>query len=316
MNGSNSTLRSVRRDACARTARLIAALALSTALSPLAAAPVSGQRSYPSAEAAVQALFDAVVSGDRRELRPLFGADTPRIAPIADDASMRSVRDLFVDAWSRGSAIETVSADRARLLLGADRWPYPVPVSRGADGRWSWDTRAGLQEVDVRRIGRNEITAMQALRAYADAQNEYARVDRNGDGVAEYAQRIDSTPGRRDGLHWATAAGEPESPLGPAAAEAARRGQAGTPYRGYVFRVLTGQGPAARGGAFDYRVGGRMTRGFAGIATPAQYGRSGVHTFVINHDGRVYSRDLGPDTRSRAARIQRFDPSEGWKREQ
>ena len=296
--------------------RVALAVALSATVSHQAwAAPVAGQRSFTSAQAAVDALFDAVVSGDRRELRPLFGADTPRIAPIPDDATMAAVRDAFVRSWSGGHAIEPQGEGRARLTLGESAWPYPLPVVRGADGRWSWDTRAGLREIDARRIGRNEIAAMAALHQYVDAQNTYARVDRNGDGVAEYARRLGSTPGKRDGLYWATAPGEPPPPLGLQALEAAEGVTRGTPFRGYRFRALTAQGPAARGGAMDYLSGGRLLRGFAAIATPASYGRSGLRTFVINHDGRVFSRDFGPHTGSLAAQLTRFDPGPGWKRE-
>jgi len=294
--------------------RVALAVALSAAVSQ-AWAPVAGQRSFASPQAAVDALFDAVVSGDRRELRPLFGADTPRIAPIPDDATMAAVRDAFVRSWSGGHAIEPQGEGRARLTLGASAWPYPLPVVRGADGRWSWDTRAGLREMDARRIGRNEIAAMAALHLYVDAQNTYARVDRNGDGVAEYARRLGSTPGKRDGLYWATAPGEPPSPLGLQALETAEGVTRGAPFRGYRFRALTAQGPAARGGAMDYLSGGRLLRGFAAIATPASYGRSGLRTFVINHDGRVFSRDFGPHTGTLAAQVTRFDPGAGWKRE-
>ncbi len=296
-----------------RTARRVAfAIALAAAAPSLSAA-AGAQRGYPSPQAAVDALFDAIVSGDGRELVPLFGADAPRLAQIADEEAMARVRDRFVGAWSRGHAVEPVGDGRARLAVGDAGWTYPVPIARGADGRWRWDTRAGVREVGLRRVGRNELAAMNALRAYVYAQHEYARADRDGDGVAEYARRLDSRPGRRDGLHWDDTGGGPRSPLGPGVAAAAERVQGGQPYHGYIFRILEAQGQAARGGARDYRVGGRLTGGFAGIATPAQYGRTGVHTFVVNHDGRVYSADLGPSTRTKAARIDRFDPGPGWK---
>jgi hypothetical protein len=295
--------------------RVTLAVALGAAVSQAWAAPVAGQRSYASPQAAVEALFDAVVSGDRRELRPLFGADTPRIAPIPDNASMAAVRDAFVQSWAGGHAIETQGVDRARLTLGEAAWPYPLPVVRGADGRWSWDTRAGLREMDARRIGRNEIAAIAVLHMYVDAQNTYAQVDRDGDGVAEYARRLGSTPGKRDGLYWATAPGEPPPPFGLQAVEAAEDVARGAPFRGYRFRALSAQGPAARGGAMDYLSGGRLLRGFAAIAMPATYGRSGLRTFIINHDGKVFSRDFGPHTNTLAAQITRFDPGPSWKRE-
>jgi hypothetical protein len=295
--------------------RVSLAVALSAAVSQAWAAPVAGQRSYASPQAAVEALFDAVVSGDRRELRPLFGADMPRIAPIPDDASMAAVRDDFVKSWAGGHVIETQGVDRMRLTLGEAAWPYPLPIVRGADGQWSWDTRAGLREIDGRRIGRNEIAATAVLHVYVDAQNTYAQVDRDGDGVAEYARRLGSTPGKRDGLYWVTGPGEPQPPLGLQTLEAAEGVSRGTPYRGYRFRALTAQGPAARGGAMNYLSGGRLLRGFAAIATPATYGRSGLRTFIINHDGKVFSRDLGPYTSTLAAQITRFEPGTNWKRE-
>ncbi len=296
-----------------RIARRVAfALALAAAAPALSAA--GAQRGYASPQAAVDALFDAIVSGDGRELAPVFGADARRLAPIADEAAMARVRDRFVRAWSRGHAIEAEGDGRARLAVGDKGWTSPVPLVRGADGRWRWDTAAGLREIRVRRVGRNELATMNALRAYAFAQHEYARVDRDGDGVAEYAGRLVSTPGRRDGLYWDEADG-PRSPLGPALAAAAERVSGGEPYHGYRFRILESQGPAARGGARDYRVAGRLTQGFGAIATPAEYGRTGVHTFIVNHDAQVFSADLGPDTRRAAARIDRFDPGAGWKRE-
>jgi hypothetical protein len=288
-----------------------AVLLAGAAMQPIAAAPVGGQRTFESPQAAADALLDAVVSGDRRELRPLFGVDTARIAPIPDDAAMAAVRDAFVVAWSRGHAVETTAPGTARLLLGVNRSPYAVPLVKTSDGRWAWDTRAGAAEIDARRIDRNEHAAIRALLAYVDAQHAYAREDRDGDRIAEYALRLESRPGRRDGLHWATGPGEPRSPLGPGKA-AAEEGPAAHPYHGYVYRILVAQGPAGRGGAQDYRIDGRLLRGFAMIATPAQYGRSGVHTFVVNHDGRVFSRDLGPHTRALARRIDRYDPGEGW----
>lgn len=290
----------------------VAALIAVAVPPPLLAAPVSGQRTYASPQAAADALLDAVVSGDRRELRPLFGVDAARIAPIPDDAAMAAVRDAFVIAWSRGSTVEVTSPERARLLLGAGRSPYAVPLVRTAGGHWAWDTRAGIAEIEARRMQRNEEAAIRALLAYVDAQHAYAGEDRDGDRVADYAQRLESRAGRRDGLHWAAAPGEPAPPLG-AAKAAAEEGPGARPYHGYVYRVLTAQGPSARGGAFDYRVEGRLLRGFGLIATPAQYGRSGQHTFMINHDGRVYERDLGPHTRALARRIERFDPDTGWR---
>ena len=293
----------------------VLAIAIGATLYAADAAHAATRRTFDTPDAAVAALFDAVVSGDRRELRPLFGDDTARVAPIPDDETMAAVRDAFVLAWRSGHSVEPRDANHAVLVIGSERFPYPVQMTRGADGRWSWDTAAGLREIASRRIGRNELATMQVLRAYVAAQHEYARADRDGDGVAEYARRLESRPGRRDGLYWEAAQGEPQPPLGRRVAAASDGATRGTPYHGYLFRPLSGQGAAARGGAFDYLVGARLLRGFGAIAIPAEYGRSGVSTFIVNHDGRVWSRDLGPGTASEAARIKRFDPVQGWKPE-
>ena len=293
----------------------LAAVLLAVVAAPLAAAPVAGQRTFPSADAAVEALFDAVISGDPREMRPLFGADTPRIAPSGDEEAIARRRDGFARHWAAGHALVPQDDGHLALVLGGERWTYPVPLTRVGADRWVFDTRAGIQEIQRRRVARNELATIAALHAFVDAQNRYALADRDGDGVAEYAWRVDSRPGRRDGLHWVAAPGESEPPLGDEAAEAAAQVQRGRPHHGYRFRLLTSQGPSARGGARDYRVDGRLLGGFAAIAVPHVYGRTGLHTFLINHDNVVWSRDLGPNTSAVAARIGRFDPGAGWRRE-
>lgn len=292
-----------------------AAAVMVFAASALAAAPVPGQKSFPSAQAASEALFDAVISADPREMRSLFGIDTDRLVPVRDEEALYRRRDAFARHWSTGNTLQPQGADHATLVLGSEGWPYPVPMVRLAEGRWVFDTRAGLQEVERRRIGRNELATINALHAFVEAQHDYAGSDRDRDGVAEYAKRIASRPGRRDGLYWDTAQGEAEPPLGTSAAGIAGQVQRGEPHRGYRYRLLTAQGAAARGGVQDYLVAGRLLRGFAAIASPARYGRDGVHTFIVNHDARVWSRDLGPGTAAAAAKISRFDPTPGWKPE-
>jgi hypothetical protein len=201
--------------------------------------------------------------------------------------------------------------------VGQDDWPFPIPLVHDRSG-WRFDTRQGRQEILARRIGRNETNAVQTCLAYVDAQREYYAEDRNRDGILEYAQKFDSTPGKRDGLYWETSSGDPPSPLGPlvvsAYAAGYRRAKGGgpTPYHGYLYRILTAQGPNAADGAYDYVVRGHMIAGFGLVAFPAAYGASGVMTLIVNQDGVVYQKDLGPTTRTVATAMRTFDPDPTW----
>ena len=206
------------------------------------------------------------------------------------------------------------------MLLGQRAWPLPFPLMRDTQGQWHFDTEAGLREFLNRQIGANELDAMEAVRAYVDAQREYVLRDRNRNGLLEYAQSLVSTEGQRDGLYWPVEPGQPPSPLGSALGVAEARllrpsNESPQPYHGYFFRVLTAQGPAAPGGALDYRVGTRLIGGFALVAYPARWGVSGVMTFIVNHQGVVYSRNLGKDTARIASSMLRYDPVPGWKLE-
>jgi hypothetical protein len=201
------------------------------------------------------------------------------------------------------------------LIIGNDDWPFPIPlVNKG--GKWQFDTKAGLDEILRRRIGRNELAAIQVSLAYVQAQNEYASLDPTGLGPHVYAQRIVSRPGKRDGLYWATAEGEQASPLGELAAEASaegyKTGNTPIPYYGYYYRILTRQGAHAPGGAYDYLAKGKMIGGFALVAYPAQYGNSGIMTFIVNQDGTVFQKDLGPQSDKLARKIEAFDPDSTW----
>jgi hypothetical protein len=206
------------------------------------------------------------------------------------------------------------------LVIGKDDWPFPIPLKK-VDDRWRFDTAAGKEEILNRRIGQNELSTIQTMLAYVDAQGDYAQLKRQQSGTAEYAQRILSSPGKKDGLYWPTAAGEPTSPFGPLVAAArtagyrrAAKAQGPTPYHGYFFKVLTGQGPNAPGGAADYIVKGRMIGGFGLVAWPARFDDSGIMTFIVNHDGVVYQKDLGPQTAKIAPTISRFDPDQSWQK--
>jgi hypothetical protein len=190
------------------------------------------------------------------------------------------------------------------LSVGTEGWTLPIPIVKTAKG-WTFDVKAGAEEMRIRRIGRNELAAMQALLAYYDAQKEYAQADRNGDGLVEYAQKVRSTPGKRDGLIWAN---DPASPLGPLYGDESKDGV----YHGYRFHILKAQGPGASGGARDYMVKGHLTQGFGAVAWPAKFGDTGVMTFIVNHDGKVYQKDLGAGTDAAARAMKTFNPDKSW----
>jgi hypothetical protein len=274
------------------------ALAATAAFAPAAHA----QKAFATPEAAAEAFIDAAATNDDVAMRAILGSDYRRFVPKesvkADD------RTAFLYATSQGRKIVLDRPDLAHLAVGKDSWTLPLPLVKGADG-WRFDIRAGVEEMRIRRIGRNELSTMQALLAYFDAQKEYAQADRNGDGVLEYAQRVSSTPGKRDGLIWA---GDPTSPLGPMYANETNDGV----YHGYRFRILTAQGAAAPGGARSYVVKGRMTQGFAAIAWPAKFDDTGVMTFIVSHDGVIYQKNLGPNTDALARGIKTFNPDAGW----
>jgi hypothetical protein len=206
------------------------------------------------------------------------------------------------------------------LEVGHDFWPFPIPiVKRG--GQWFFDLEAGKQELLNRRIGRNELSTLESVRAYVEAQREYARRDRTGDEVLEYAQRLMSTPGTKDGLYWPANLDGAISPLGPLVGQAQNEGYRvkskgdgteRTPFHGYYFKVLTRQGKHAPGGKYNYIINGHMIGGFALVAWPAEYGDSGIMTFIVNQQGRVYQKDLGPKTESIASRMDRYDPDSTW----
>jgi hypothetical protein len=288
------------------------------AATPSATAPASQKaqpRRFASPEEGIEALVAAVRSGDNAALVRIFGADGRALVVSGDPVLDRQSRERFLTAYD---AANTLVADGETQVLhvGEDDWPFPIPmVKRG--NRWQFDVRRGRDEVIARRIGRNELYTIETCLAYVDAQREYYAEDRNGDGILEYAQRFASVPGAHDGLYWRTQPGEPPSPLGElvvrARAEGYRReANKPAPFHGYLYRILTAQGPAAPGGAYDYVLRGHMMAGFALVAFPAEYGTSGVMTFIVNHDGIVYQKDLGPRTRSIALAMKTFDPDRTW----
>jgi hypothetical protein len=294
-------------------------LAIAGAVAVLAAAPQAGPRpaDFASAEEAAQALVDAAARNDTAAMLKLFGPGSKDIVESGDTAEDKRMREEFASRARANLRVEPEpgNADRATLLVGDNNWPFPIPLVRKS-GRWQFDGRQGRMEVLARRVGRNELVAIDVCRGYVEAQMEYAVHDRDANGVLEYAQKIISTPGKKDGLYWE---GEPNNLVPKSFADAAAamllaQGKKPVPYHGYYFHILKAQGPEAPGGAMDYVVGGNMIGGFALVAWPAEYGVSGIKTLLVSHHGAVYEKDLGPTTASLARAMTRFNPDKTWKR--
>ena len=282
------------------------ALSVLAATLAIVAAPVAlAQKAYPTPEAAAEALVDAMARHDGEALKTVVGPDYRKYIPAAS-VDPEDVTN-FLEAWSRGHKIVPAGNDRAYLGAGVHGWTMPIPIVKTAAG-WHFDTRAAPEEMRIRRIGRNELAAIQVALAYTDAQKEYHQRDWNGDGVLQYAMRGLSSRGKRDGLYWASLPDEPESPLGAQFADA----KAGEPYHGYLYKILTAQGKDAPGGARSYIKNGRMTEGYALIAWPARYADTGVMTFMVNQDGVVHQRDLGPGTGAAVRAINAYNPDATW----
>jgi hypothetical protein len=274
-------------------------------LASVPALAASSRQAFETPEAAMTAFGDAVAINDEGALKVMLGADYQEfIPPVGAD-----IRYTFLELWAQRRAIQRVGDQRALVAVGKEGWTLPIPIVR-SDAGWRFDTKAGAEEMRIRRIGRNELAVMQTLLAIRDAELEYVAVDHDGDGVLQYAAKLSSSAGKRDGLYWPTRSDEPQSPIGPALAAAGLGGSAG--YHGYRFKLLTEQGRHAPGGALSYIAKGRLFGGFAVIAWPVSYMDSGVKTFMISHDAQIYERDLGPDTAARAAATKAFDPGPGW----
>ena len=273
---------------------------------------------FPSAPEGVDRFVAAGRAKDMAALDKILGQDGRDILHSGDDQADRNALKRFISAYDARHKLVQDSPTRSTLVVGKDDWPMPIPLVKGADG-WSFDTAAGRAELLARRIGRNELSTIQACKAFVDAQREYASTDR-GDGLLDYAQRFISTPGKQDGLYWPAKPGKPMSPLGPLFVKAQAAGytpggkSTPQPFNGYYFRILTGQGPAAKGGAYNYLAHGKLMGGFALVSSPATYGVSGVMTFIVNQDGDVFQKDLGPNTATAAAQIKTFNPGPGWKK--
>jgi hypothetical protein len=295
---------------------LAAAVLLAAAWTPGAWAAAT--RTFETPEQAVESLIAAVRTGDTKGILAILGPQAKTLVSSGDPVADRAAGERFVRAYDTSHSLKA-GGGKIVLITGEDDFPFAIPVV--PDGpRWRFDTAAGKEEIENRRIGRNELDAIQVCLAYVDAQREYYAQPRMGDGVQQYARRTASTPGKRDGLYWDAKLGEPHSPLGRLVASARAEGYGHrakgrpAPYHGYYYRVLEGQGPQAPGGAYAYVANGRMIGGFALIALPAQYGVSGVTTFMVNHDGMVYQKDLGPRTATLARQINTFDPDSTWQK--
>ncbi len=281
--------------------------ALMTALALTAAAPAVAQQAFPTPDAAAQALVDALGTdrADQARLAALLGANWRDFIPT--EGVDRADVEAFLTRYRERHAIETPTEGQALLSVGNEAWTLPVPMTRSAQG-WRFDAKAGAEEIRVRRIGRNELDAAQSVLTFHDAQMEYAEADRDDDGVLEYAQKLLSSDGRHDGLYWSDDDSGEISPLGPLFGDATPGGD----WHGYRSRILEGQGASAPGGAYRYRIGDNMSRGFALVAWPAKYADTGVMSFMISHDGQVFEKDLGPNSEKLARAMKQFDPDDSW----
>jgi Protein of unknown function (DUF2950) len=282
-----------------------------------AASVAAAQQAFKTPDEAASALVRAAKAGDMKALVTVLGPDGEDIVSSGDEVADQATREKFVAAYDAKHKIDMEGDSKATIVIGQEDFPLPIPILR-KDGMWRFDTAAGRDEILFRRIGKNELDAIQASLAYFDAQNEYAEKDRTGAGMNTYAQRIISQPGKKDGLYWPVSQGEDESPLGELVAQATaqgyRVGGGRTPYHGYYFKILTKQGPAAPGGELDYVVNGKMIGGFGLVAYPADYRNSGVMTFIVSHAGDVYQKDLGPNTARLAERMTSFNPDSTWQK--
>jgi hypothetical protein len=294
--------------------RLTLILGVAALLSAQPAAKQATERSFATAQEAAQALVDAADKNDTAALLKLFGPQGSDIVRSGDPAEDKNARAEFARRAHEKMQVqmEPSNPNRAVIIAGNDNWPLPIPLVRTKAGQWHFDIAGGRVEILARRVGRNELTAIDVCRGYVEAQMEYASRDRQTTGVLAYAQKIVSSPGKKNGLY---SDGESDNLVPKAFGEAAAAiagGKTPEPYHGYYFRILTSQGPEATGGAQPYIVKGDMIGGFALIAYPAKYGDSGIKTFIVNHRGVVYEKDLGPSTETLAPQITRFNPDKTW----
>jgi hypothetical protein len=310
------------------TVALAGALAFSASASaqaPAKAKPAAAKSSkkaaalkaYATPEALFQAVADAAKANDTKSLLAMLGPNSSALIESGDKVADSNGRARFAALFAEKHSVSMNGDAKATLVVGNEDWPMPIPAVKGPKG-WTLDAKAGAREILARRIGRNELEVIQVVRAIGDAQRDYASEDRNQNGLPDYARKIISNPGKKDGLYWPTKEGEAPSPLGELVAQASSEGYPAnkgelTPYHGYYYRILTEQGKDAKGGAMNYVVQGLMIGGFAVVAYPAQYGNSGVMTFMTGADGVVYEKDLGPKSAALAQAMKSYNPDKSWK---
>ena len=275
----------------------------------------SAQKTFSSADEAVKAAIAAARSNNDKELLAIFGPQSKEILFSGDPVADKQRRAEFVADYDQANRLSTEGENRI-LIVGKQDWPFPIPIVQKGQS-WMFDTEKGKQEVLNRRIGGNELFTIQTMLAVVDAEREYAMKDRDRNGLLEYAEKFLSDPGKKNGLYWEAKAGEPESPLGPIMMQARSQGYGGKstapgPYHGYQYRILTAQGKDAPGGAYSYLVKGKMIGGFAVVAYPVEYGNSGIMTFIVNHDGKVFQKNLGPNTAAVAKAMKEYNPDKSW----
>jgi hypothetical protein len=315
MNFKNSTA-SARFNYVGAISALACCLLLAATAIGAASSGQQGQQVFPSVAAAAKALVAAARIDDMAALSSILGGDAKEILSSGDPVADNNARDNFVAKYEQMQRLAYDDRGRVILYLGADNWPFPIPLVKNGDG-WVFDTEAGKKELLFRRIGRNELYTIDVLADLAEAQQEYASEIRDNGSVKQFAQKIQSGPGKHDGLYWPVSSGEEESPIGPLIADATAEGyktgaSAPIPFHGYYYRILSRQGKNAPGGAKDYLVEGKMTHGFAILAYPATYRASGVMTFMINQDGVIVQKDLGADTAKVASQITEYNPDATW----
>jgi DUF2950 family protein len=329
---SISRTREREKSGMLRTLRLTAALAVAasvacaTAWAQAPAAPAAApgksnrpqieQRTFASADEASAALAEAMRTDDARKVFAVLGPGSGKLIYTGDKVADQRLRERFVAAWEKAHKFDGSNPARLTLLLGENDYPFPFPLVQEGS-KWKFDAKAGAEEIVDRRVGRNELAAIQVCLAYVDAQREYALKDRDGDGLLNYAEKLVSSAGTHDGLYWPVKEGEPSSPFGPLMAQASGKGYGGPndeakAYHGYRYRILTAQGPDAPGGAYSYMAKGKMIGGFALIAWPARWGASGVMSFICNQDGVVYQKNLGRDSATVANGMTRYNPDTSW----
>jgi hypothetical protein len=279
-------------------------------------AKADAQTSFGTPDEAVAAFVAAGEKADTTALQAMLGPDTAGLLSSGDPVQDQNERNGFLKRYAAYHELVAGDADNLVLLVGEDRWPLPIPLVRKS-GRWYWDGAAGARELVVRRIGANELRTIDVMHGFVAAENDYAAAAHDGAPRGVYTQKLVSSSGKHDGLYWESPPGQPPSPAGPGLAGANAEGYTVTgslakPYHGYLFRILTSQGPDAEGGARDYVVDGRLRNGVALLAYPGAYGASGVMTFMVDQDGVVWQRDLGTDTAQAAAAIQQFNPDNSW----